>query len=756
MKKLIGYYIFPLVLGLMLSSCSGSSDESSSSPDPSAPNPSPGPSPTPTPTPAQPETTSRASITYDGNSQLCGTAASDSTEYTQGQIASILGNVGSLTKYGYSFSGWNTAPDGSGTLYSSGDSMSIGSSNITLYANWTPLPSPSPKARVFILAGQSNMTGSGGTTADAPSNMRPLSGVWFDSNFAATPTNPSNWGTMGSTADYMGPEFGFASTIKNIYPLDQIVIIKVSQPATGLGSWTDSGMTNHDYLISRITTLKARLDSQVTAHEIGSYEFEGFIWMQGENEANSNILSEGLQYDQNFSLLVTEIRTLVGKPNLPTILGRISIKLDPTAGGPVKQPQLNNTRNKQVLWAQNDIKGGWVDTDDLDLVDSWHFGSFAQLILGQRFAKAWLDLADSRPRLWIQPAVGQNLATSNTEINYTATFSSPILSFSNSSVQIKGETGANTVTVTEIAPMDKTKFNIKITGMSTPGWVDIGIASTVAYTCTSANIMGLSEQTKILWTPHSGVSELLAYEPFTSTSRALHGLESTGVGWKGSGWIVQGSTTTGYETTSTAPLTYLNLATSPGYVVGGYNYKTSAIFLDRETTFKSYMTSRGNVSMVDLPGTVLWMSYLIHPLITGQSQQISLTREIVNPSISSNVTLTVKQVGGKWNLDVLGSNVDTGITVNAGQTYFMVLRLEIGGASLPSKASLWVNPTSLGGANPDPSTATSSVTVTNSNFKFSSVTWYPGSSGSPAYLTSGKFDELRIGTSYASVTPTVP
>lgn len=54
----------------------------------------------------------------------------------------------------------------------------------------------------------------------------------------------------------------------------------------------------------------------------------------------------------------------------------------------------------------------------------------------------------------------------------------------------------------------------------------------------------------------------------------------------------------------------------------------------------------------------------------------------------------------------------------------------------------------LGGANPDLATATVSHSVTSTDFKFSHIHLYPGGSANDSAL-----DELRIGTSYTSVTP---
>src|SRR5574337_716209 len=75
-------------------------------------------------------------VTYEGNGNTGGTAPVDTTNYQQGQTVTVLGNTGSLVKTGYSFSGWNTAANGSGTTYVQGATFTMGPGNVTLYAKW--------------------------------------------------------------------------------------------------------------------------------------------------------------------------------------------------------------------------------------------------------------------------------------------------------------------------------------------------------------------------------------------------------------------------------------------------------------------------------------------------------------------------------------------------------------------------------------------------------------------------------------------
>ena len=75
-------------------------------------------------------------VTYNGNGNTGGTAPTDANSpYAASSTVTVLGNTGSLVKTGYTFDGWNTAADGSGTDYAAGGTFSI-SANTTLYAKW--------------------------------------------------------------------------------------------------------------------------------------------------------------------------------------------------------------------------------------------------------------------------------------------------------------------------------------------------------------------------------------------------------------------------------------------------------------------------------------------------------------------------------------------------------------------------------------------------------------------------------------------
>ena len=80
-------------------------------------------------------------VTYNGNTNTSGNAPTDgSSPYTTGSTVTVLGNTGSpvLAKTDYTFSGWNTLANGSGTSYSPTNTFTI-NANTILYAQWTPI-----------------------------------------------------------------------------------------------------------------------------------------------------------------------------------------------------------------------------------------------------------------------------------------------------------------------------------------------------------------------------------------------------------------------------------------------------------------------------------------------------------------------------------------------------------------------------------------------------------------------------------------
>ncbi|QIK69129.1 InlB B-repeat-containing protein [Erysipelothrix sp. HDW6C] len=77
-------------------------------------------------------------VTYDGNQSTSGSVPTGTTQLEDTDYT-VLANSGNLARDGYTFTGWNTAANGTGTPYKADDVFSL-TGNVTLYAQWEEIP----------------------------------------------------------------------------------------------------------------------------------------------------------------------------------------------------------------------------------------------------------------------------------------------------------------------------------------------------------------------------------------------------------------------------------------------------------------------------------------------------------------------------------------------------------------------------------------------------------------------------------------
>ena len=71
-------------------------------------------------------------VTFDANG---GSGTMNSQSFTENESQNLTTNA--FTRIGYTFAGWNTAADGTGTSYTDGQSVTLTTAGLTLYAQWT-------------------------------------------------------------------------------------------------------------------------------------------------------------------------------------------------------------------------------------------------------------------------------------------------------------------------------------------------------------------------------------------------------------------------------------------------------------------------------------------------------------------------------------------------------------------------------------------------------------------------------------------
>ena len=197
-------------------------------------------------------TAATASIAYNGNSSTGGTAPSTTTG-TASSATTTSTNSGSLVRTGYTFAGWNTAANGTGTDYATGAAINYpASGTTTLYAKWTAVS--------YTVAYNTN----GGSTAPASSSQ--LYGTTV--TVVAAGSNPTRagytfagWNTAANgsgTAQAAGSTFSMPANNVTLYAqwtaVNYNVSYNINASSGQSGSQTDA--TNYN-LNSTVTVLNA-------------------------------------------------------------------------------------------------------------------------------------------------------------------------------------------------------------------------------------------------------------------------------------------------------------------------------------------------------------------------------------------------------------------------------------------------------------------------------------------------------------------
>lgn len=144
------------------------------------------------------------SVTYNGNSQTSGSVPVDANSpYVHGATVTVLGNTGNLARTGYTFAGWNTLANGSGTNYVAGNTFTI-NANTILYAKWN-VNCAAPTVSSTTTSANNSTTGAdltGSVTAIGGANVSEVGFNYSTSSTLTSPLTASNTGLSISTVPY--------------------------------------------------------------------------------------------------------------------------------------------------------------------------------------------------------------------------------------------------------------------------------------------------------------------------------------------------------------------------------------------------------------------------------------------------------------------------------------------------------------------------------------------------------------------------
>jgi hypothetical protein len=232
---------------------------------------------------------------------------------------------------------------------------------------------------VFILAGQSNMSGYGTMSKLPAAYRRTPSNVTF--YFNGYPANMNRFARFG-------PEISFAHAIARRFPHKKIKLIKFAVGGTSLFAWDP-----HWRLANARKTRNAsagplfnKLVKTVRRHtRVKGVRFAGILWMQGETDARYS--SSAYSYSRNLAQFVRALRKALHSPSLAFFMGQVD---PPLTAFPyremVRKAQRNSIagiRNSRLVSTQGLKKRS----------DNLHYNTAGQIALGLRFAEAFIQSA---------------------------------------------------------------------------------------------------------------------------------------------------------------------------------------------------------------------------------------------------------------------------------------------------------------------------------------------------------------------------
>lgn len=204
-------------------------------------------------------TANNNTLTFDGNTSTSGST----TGQTIATDASVNLTSNGFVKTGYAFAGWNEAANGSGTSYADAASYTMGTTNTTLYAQWTANDYDVIFDGNGSTAGSmSNQTIAYNTTANLTTNAYTQTGFAFVEWNTAADGSGTSYADGASYTIGLGNETLYAQWV--VYVAPQIVITEFA----GKGY---AGSFNDEYIeISNFGTTSVDLSGWTLEYYEGS------------------------------------------------------------------------------------------------------------------------------------------------------------------------------------------------------------------------------------------------------------------------------------------------------------------------------------------------------------------------------------------------------------------------------------------------------------------------------------------------------
>lgn len=259
-------------------------------------------------------------------------------------------------------------------------------------------PGSAGTVRVFLQGGQSNGDGRAELSGLPASLQQPQTDVdfffrvegshpWENQLIALKPGSPEF-----SQTTFFGPEVTFGRDMADYYagdPDTSVAIIKYANGGTRLyDQW--AAPNGPEYVLFQ-DTVDAGMAALRAAYPADTVEIAGMIWMQGENDAASDVYAN--VYESKLESFIGDVRTRYGA-DLPFVIGRLSANQT----GLTYPAGLQKVMAAQTAVADGNSRTGLVDTDSFSLKSDYiHFDTPGMQALGSAFASVMQTTMNNEP-----------------------------------------------------------------------------------------------------------------------------------------------------------------------------------------------------------------------------------------------------------------------------------------------------------------------------------------------------------------------
>ena len=215
--------------------------------------------------------------------------------------------------------------------------------------------------RVYLMAGQSNMSGTASTRHLPAAYRHTPNNVIFYHKGKRRPL-----GRYGR----FGPEVSFAHHVSRRFPNDQHIIIKYAAGGSDIQQWMPGNQYYRNMLREVRFSLKRR-----------SSRVDAIFWMQGESDAMNKF--RAAHYGNRLSQFIRSLRRDLRSPSSMFVFGQVN----PKGNG---YPMVSQIQKKQQLVNSQVSNTRLVSSHGLGKsYDNVHYSAHGQVELGRRFAKAY-------------------------------------------------------------------------------------------------------------------------------------------------------------------------------------------------------------------------------------------------------------------------------------------------------------------------------------------------------------------------------